>query len=183
MPAVLDAVARARSIRRRSSTVSSIGKAPWLPCPMWGRSWSLCDVFVCGASDPDDSRGTRTGCPFVRMRVSGRLSHGRPLWASSGRLGRRLRAPRAHARSSSGRAAIVGARATRRARECWRWPGSPGRVSERARAASRRRRRACHDARNGGGPGTSGGWIVGSGDRGGGLTCAVVGVAPGGVGW
>ena len=135
-----------------------------------------CATFVGDASEPDESRGPRTGCSFVRMRVSRRLSPGRR---------RRLRASRAHARSSSGRAVIVGATAARRERALRRWPEPPGRVSKRAvRAAGRRRRRGCHDGRNGGGPRTPGGWMVCRGDRlSGGLTCGVVGVAPGGVGW
>ena len=157
-------------------------ETPSLPCPRYGRRWSLCDVGR-RCVGPDDSRGARTGCPFVWMRVSGRLSSGRPLWAPSGRLGRLLGAPRAHARSSSARAVIVGVAAARREQECRRWPEIRGRVSRQARAAGRRRGRAGDDGRNRGGPRTSGSWIVCRGDRRGGLTCGVVGVALGGVGW
>jgi hypothetical protein len=111
-----------------------------------------CATFVGDASEPDESRGPRTGCSFVRMRVSRRLSPGRR---------RRRRASRAHARSSSGRAVVVGATAARRERALRRWPETPGRVSKRAvRAGGRRRRRGCHDGRSGGGARTSGGWMV-----------------------
>jgi hypothetical protein len=160
-----------------------VGKAS-LPCPRYERRWSLCDVGR-RCVRPDDSRGARTGCPFVWMRVSGRMSSGRlsPLWAPSGRLGRLLGAPRAHARSSSGRALIVGVAAARREPECRRGPEIRGRVSRQARAAGRRRGRVGDDGRNRGGPRTSGSWIVCRGDRRGGLTCGVVGVALGGVGW
>ena len=182
VPAVLDAIrdGHARSgARRRRPRLGSRRRRLARGAGGAGR----CATFVADSSDSDDSCEARTSCAFGGDASVSRTE----CWMSAVvALGAsRVPAPCApcvQAWWSSGRAVMVGATAARRERALRRWPATPGRGTRQARAAGRRRRRACRGARNGGGP-RSFGWIVCPGNRRGGLACGVVGVVTGGVGW